>query len=510
MVGEVFVESLIVIVSFLIFGFVVRKMNYPYGGTDHAYHYKLISYIKRNHHWMVRKFNENYLFVCPQLYHIICSFLSDNILLKRANFVNFIIVFLMFVSLNVFLVYCRDFVGLELRLIDRILVNGIFVTMPIFYAVWNAKFMGLSARALGCFLGILYLMILFFYLLGGGGYFFALLALLGFILLLSSQFGFQFYTFCNCFIALITGAYEVLLLIPLSACALFVLNFPYAKNFFRAQFNHKRNYSKFMIHGTQFKLRYSIWRDFVWDFWKNRDRSYFLGNPVIEILIGAFPSCCALVGYWFVESDEVVGLLYVVMCGSFFAFFVTSLRILRFLGEPQRYIEFGLPFASLLCVVLFPLEVCLGLIALNCCILWWYAKNSQFHRQLPEHIKIREEMLHDLEENFDTKYSVLLSNDTEIARHFYVTRYDPVLPNYCAHYENLESFMSNFYKGDYHRIAPQFLVREMEKRERGTLILYTNLLKFYDESAVLPLLNGIELTHIKDIGKFKIFRFSKT
>ena len=170
MVGEVFVESLIVIVSFLIFGFVVRKMNYPYGGTDHAYHYKLISYIKRNHHWMVRKFNENYLFVCPQLYHIICSFLSDNILLKRANFVNFIIVFLMFVSLNVFLVYCRDFVGLELRLIDRILVNGIFVTMPIFYAVWNAKFMGLSARALGCFLGILYLMILFFYLLGGGGY----------------------------------------------------------------------------------------------------------------------------------------------------------------------------------------------------------------------------------------------------------------------------------------------------------------------------------------------------
>ena len=43
--------------------------------------------------------------------------------------------------------------------------------------------------------------------------------------------------------------------------------------------------------------------------------------------------------------------------------------------------------------------------------------------------------------------------------------------------------------------------------QKGILILYVNLLKFYDESEILPLLDGIKMEHLRDIGKFKVFRF---
>ena len=41
--------------------------------------------------------------------------------------------------------------------------------------------------------------------------------------------------------------------------------------------------------------------------------------------------------------------------------------------------------------------------------LFLYAKNSSFHRQLPEHIKIREELMEYCNAIFDVKYQNLLS-----------------------------------------------------------------------------------------------------
>ena len=146
-----------------------------------------------------------------------------------------------------------------------------------------------------------------------------------------------------------------------------------------------------MIKDCQFKSRYSIWRDFIYDFWVKKDKSYILSNPVIEILIGALPNCLVLVYFPFSEviNDNKAQILYILLSASFFAFFVTSFRIGRFLGEPQRYIEFGIPFASILGVLVFPSWWVIVFIILNVFVLCWYIKNSQYHRQLPEHIKIR-------------------------------------------------------------------------------------------------------------------------
>ncbi|WP_104722762.1 hypothetical protein [Helicobacter mesocricetorum] len=497
--------------SFCIFLGIVRKMDYPYGGSDHAYHFKLIKFIKNNKHWLVSKFDSfnQHIAVCPQLYHWICSFFSDCFLLRKANWIGYVLMGLMIASFNGFIYLCMLYLGLEFNLLEIALANLLLVTLPIIYVIWNAKFMGLSARAFGLLLVYWYLFGLYFYLLFGGVELFLIVLLFVFFCLLGSQFAYQFVLFSSVFIAVVSSHYEILWLIPLSVVLLFVLNYSYALGFFTTQFHHKRNYAKFMIKDCHFKARFSIWRDFVYDFWIKRDKNYLLNNPVFEVLIGAFAACVALVGYWWVaDSSEVeVWNLYVLLSSSFFAFLVTSLRIARFLGEPQRYIEFGIPFATLLCVLLFPLWVNVLLIVGNVWVLLWYIKNSQFHRQLPEHIKIREELMRDLQSHFNEEYRHLLSNDHEIARHFYITAYEPHMPNYCKFYKDREDFLGNYYQGDYHRISPQYLLKEMKLCQRGILILYTNLLKFYDEEALIPSLENIQLTYLKSIGKFKIFKF---
>ena len=133
---------------------------------------------------------------------------------------------------------------------------------------------------------------------------FVYLVVLGFFLLLSSQFGFQFFIFANIFIAFLVKKYEILLSIPLSIILLFIFNFSYAKSFLEDQIHHKRNYSKFMIKDCHFKVRYSIWRDFIYDFWVKKDKNYIFGNPAVEVFIGAFPSCFVLIAYWFIPIQE--------------------------------------------------------------------------------------------------------------------------------------------------------------------------------------------------------------
>ncbi len=112
-----------------------------------------------------------------------------------------------------------------------------------------------------------------------------------------------------------------------------------------------------------------------------------------------------------------------------------------------------------------------------------------------------------LNTHFNKEYIHLLSNDTEITHHFYVTPYEPHVPNHCQFYKNRADVYLNFYKGDYHRISPEFLRDEMKLCKKGIIILYTNLLKFYDEQELKPYLEHITLTYIKSIGKFKIFSF---
>lgn len=506
------------ILSFILFLWIVRKMNYPYGGTDHAYHYKLSNLIRNNHHLPVANFEDIYQYfsVYPQLYHVICSFFPDDFLLKKANVVNYAIMLLVitvfgFIAYDILTDYYIDITA------PLFLVYLLFILMPITYVVWNAKFTGLSPRSFGVLLGHLFLYACFYYLLCFEGeysityqiMFYVILIFIVIAMLTGSQFAFQFFLFTSIFLTIFTLHSEFMLLGILAVIFQFLTNFQLAKQFWIAQFHHKRNYFKYMSPTLQLTERPSIWRDFVYDFWTKRNKNYFLNNPLVEVFFGASLNITVLFFYLLFGDryDIIQWNLFLLLASSFFAFFLTSLRFGRFLGEPQRYIEFGVPFACILSCMVFSLWLLSIFVFFNIIVILWYCKNSQHHRQLPEHIKIREELLEFMRTIYGEEYKNLLCNDTQIARYFYASNYRVYIPNYCSYYSNQDDFYAAFYNKNYHIIAPSFLLDNLKRARKGYIILYTNLLKFYDETKLLPHLDSIQLEHIQDIGKFKIFRF---
>lgn len=515
-----FLYVCMIFLSCFLFIWIVNKMDYPYGGSDHALYYKLSGFIRANHHRPVVDFEKNYQYfnLYPQLYCVLCSFMSDSFLLKRANIVNYIIIILMILFFGIFIhdILLDYYPNASFAFL---LTLFLFILTPITYAIWNAKFMGLSARAFGLLSGHLFGYACFYYLMGLEWEYSALyqigiyilLTCIVIVLLVGSMFAFQFYIFSSLFLSICTLHFEFLLPGVFAIGFQCITNFQLAKQFWAAQYNHKRNYSKYMVKAWQLASRPSIWRDFVYDFWIKKDKTYFLGNPVIEILLGASLNVFVFFFYLFFgdKYDSIQWNLFLVLAASFFAFFVTSLRFGRFLGEPQRYIEFGIPFACILACLLLPFWLLILFMLFDIFILLWYAKNSQYHRQLPEHIKIRGELLDFMREIYDDEYQNLLCNDSEILRHFYISRYKIFLPDHCIFYPKEEDFYAAFYNKDYHIISPDFLLNNLQEAQKGYIIFYTNLLKFYDETKILPRLTDIHLEHIRDIGKFKIFKFSK-
>jgi len=108
------------------------------------------------------------------------------------------------------------------------------------------------------------------------------------------------------------------------------------------------------------KLRYSIYRDFINDFFIEfrkrgavRGFEYIYRNPIIELLLG-FPFIVLYFLYGFKQTvyiympnDIISSIVFISLC----IFIITSFRNTRFLGEPQRYIEFVLPIISILPVM---------------------------------------------------------------------------------------------------------------------------------------------------------------
>ena len=508
------------ILSCLLFIWIVNKMDYPYGGSDHAYHYRLLNLIRKNYHFPVANFERIYQYfsVCPQLYHVFCSFIPNDFLLKKANIINHVIMLFMIIAFGFFAYdILTDY--FPNATFSFLFASLLFVLTPITYAIWNAKFMGLSARAFGLLLGHLFGYFCFYYLMGMEWEYFlsyqfgiyGILILITIAMLTGSQFSFQFFLFSSFFLSVCTLHFEFLLLGGLAIIFQCLTNFQLTKQFWIAQYHHKRNYSKYMAPTWQLAARPSIWCDFIYDFWVKKDRSYILGNPVIEIMLGALLNIAVFLFYFFCGDryDPIQWNLFLLLAASFFAFFVTSLRFGRFLGEPQRYIEFGIPFACILACLVFPFWLLVIFLLFDVFVLLWYRKNSQHHRQLPEHIKIRGELLDFMRNIYDDEYKNLLCNDTEIARHLYISKYRVYIPDHCTYYATKEDFYTAFYNNDYHIMSPDFLLQSLNDAQKGYIIFYTNLLKFYDETKLLPFLNDIQFVHIKNIGKFKIFKFYK-
>lgn len=313
-------------------------------GSDHFFHLSLIKRIHEQKKIQLKNiftYGEKYP-VYPQLYHLLLSPFY-NIIKDRPSV---IILFSFLIERLMFLVYILTFYYLF-----EIHTNLLFLQLFLYFTFtgdlfsWNSKSRGLNTRGIGISLAYLYLFLIIFSVPFANVY----LIILSVIIFLSSQFAFQFITFFNLLSLVLFKTYEPLMCEFVGLFLLICFWPSYTIAFIKGQINHKYNYFKYLSHVFLFKYRYSIWRDFFYDFFKQKTLKktliYFLSNPIIEVII-SIPFLIISIYISTISSVDLIPSAFDnVILITFFIAFLTSFRYTRFLGEPQRYLDFILPIS---------------------------------------------------------------------------------------------------------------------------------------------------------------------
>ena len=337
-------------------------------GTDHHYHALIINAIKRNkHHFVLSNpyiIGENRMSY-PQLLHWLLSFFDFNKMTKYSLWINLFCTFLSSMLLLIFVSTMIDYSSniLFLENKDKILIlSGLaYISFPFNYDMVNAKNSGISARGLGLFLGQLYLYLISFYLITENITFLCLSVVVCSLILLSSAFAIQFLLFSTFLLSLFSLDLLILTPLTLSLVIIWFSSKKFFEMFFIGQFTHKKLYSKYFADLSILKHRYSIWRDFFYDFWViifNKKISltdklkYITSNSIVSVLI-SMPFVLLAITYVILNNDSIPFYLYIPGFVCFIIFVITTFRSTRFLGEPERYLEFAFGFYSIIVAITF-------------------------------------------------------------------------------------------------------------------------------------------------------------
>ncbi|MFA6130533.1 MAG: hypothetical protein WC731_06100 [Candidatus Omnitrophota bacterium] len=113
-----------------------------------------------------------------------------------------------------------------------------------------------------------------------------------------------------------------------------------------------RSYALYLAPRFIFERRPSIWRDLVYDIWMRMRSSrsggilYAYNNSVVVVVLLNPLFAIALLSALTVAAGRHASFMdQVVMVGAF-VFVLTTVRPLRFLGEPERYVELIVPFVA--------------------------------------------------------------------------------------------------------------------------------------------------------------------
>lgn len=447
-------------------------------GSDHSFHVGLINRIKENGHHLVTKFgvqvNKDF-FSYPQLFHWGLSFFPVKYYELYSHRINLVIRVFQVVSFNAFLFFLDSVLNFEnaIFLYANIVVN----IFPFSYAHWNAKNSGLSARGVGLFLGEVFVYLLVVYILYGSVTLLFLLFGLLVIIIFTSQFTTQFCLLGLPFVAIVFQRYELLAL-PFAAFGVFYLISPeVARNYFYGQYNHKRNYALYLCHVFILKSRPSIYRDFIYDFWiklkqsKTKGLYYIYGNPIVEITYGFIFLWFVLVtGFEESLSRELQVIMYLIFI-ALALFFLTSFRITRFLGEPQRYLEFVIPLIAITFVLYYDWRyiLFLSLLSINIIIV----PNSILKKKkVSQPVRIdRDDLLEYLKKETVNHEILCISNDLYLLKFISGLGCMVCRPDYSAYVKDSASFEQIFYKGEHQNISPLTLKEYQANYNPNYLIL---------------------------------------
>ena len=389
-------------------------------GSDHPIHVRVIKIIKRNGYKYSIKdvftFDE-YATYYPFLYHWILSFFFYRTSIRKPYLIQWNINFLKLIFFNVFL-YSTSF-HYSFSHFDYFILNFVYLTFPFSYSFWNAKNTGLSARGFGLLLGQMYVYGLFHYLLQNSNLILIFLIVISLLVILSSMMAFQFIILSSPLLSLIFYKAEIILIPIISYFIFFIVFNKLAKKHFIGILNYYKNYSNYYAEIFIFKERPNIYRDFVKDFWikfsdqkiKFADKiKYVFLNPLIELIHG-FPYLIILL--FFIEGEY--NLIEVKIIGSvLFLFFLITLNPFRFLGEPQRYLEFIIPILTVIFVVKTNPE--LQLISVT--IIFIFIKLMSYFKKIDKGKELNAHpILHYLDNNFSFR-DILISNDQNFMKFY--------------------------------------------------------------------------------------------
>lgn len=478
-------------------------------GSDHGFHLNTIQRIKIDKH----KFKDDYLLSInekfpfyPQLYHWLLSFLPLKVSREYFKYINLFIKIIEIAAFNIFFYYLYSKMGFGA--INFLYANIVFNAFPFTYAFWNAKNSGLSARGIGLVIGQMYLYLLVAYILSSNLWLLLGIFTIIFIILLMSQMAMQFVLLSLPFIVIIFYIPELLPL-PFIAYGLFYLLMPkIARNYIIGQYNHKRNYALFLADIFILKSRPSIYRDFIYDFWIKlkkdwrRGLLYMYYNPIIELIYG-FIILWFVVYIGFTEGfSDNQNIMFKLVLISLFLFFITSFRWTRFLGEPQRYVEFTIPLISLLFVLNYGWHILLFATILSILIVLIpkiilganinFQANTLEKDSLVSFIKKRQLRLGE----------ICISNDSELLKSLSEIGYTICRPDYSVYYKTSKEYFQYYYTFNGGKISPFALQKYNEEFEPNLLIINTDIYSF---DYLISNADFSKWQHIKQEGRFDVY-----
>ncbi|MBL0310985.1 MAG: hypothetical protein IPP77_15350 [Bacteroidetes bacterium] len=374
--------------------------------------------------------------------------------------------------------------------IQYLLANLVFNLFPFSYVIWNAKNMGLSARGVGLLAGQIYIYLLVAYLLNPSLWLFAALFIAVFVIFLLSQMAIQFVLLTLPFIVLFFRVPELLLLPVLALGSYFLILPRVAKNFVIGQFNHKRNYALFLGEIFILKTRYSIWRDLVYDFWKKlkeeprkiRALNYMLTNPVVEFIYG-MPFIWMSVGvfYFFTPATDlhttsILNVLAKLLVIALLAFVLTSFRWTRFLGEPQRYLEFTFPVATLMFILIFPMKWVLiysGFWALFISVYVFGNRKYSSDKKPGDKGSLPERVLRVLDD-ISIPNQTITSNDYQLMKILSASKFSPLMPCITNYYKDKAAFQIQF-NNSFEIISPNWIIDHIDRYNPAVVLINTSL-----------------------------------
>jgi len=243
-----------------------------------------------------------------------------------------------------------------------ILAVLIYLTGPTLMPI-TARMRAISARSMGLLLTTMYFLLLGEILLHHSYILIPAVAILGFLIVLSSQFGLQAILFLSVILSFMTLSVLPVLIVLLIIGILPFLPFSNAGNILRHIWSHKRWYLDNWREGTRVMNRNRLE-----DLLKMSGKLFNDPKTFIEYCVERFTPTIALYSalpffllgvWWFVDNDIRMWLssvpeikyFWLLSVSSFFLFVIISVPVLGFLGQAERYFEYTTPFYSILFVL---------------------------------------------------------------------------------------------------------------------------------------------------------------